>query len=322
MTTVIFDIDGTLADASDRLHLLKSTTKDWDKFHKESVKDKPIKELKRLHQCISDSNMEIVYVTARPEKYRELTEKWLHNNIQCSSSSWPLYMRKDSDFRPAEVVKEEILNTLRKTGRNVSMAFDDNKACIKMFRENGVMAFHHVDDEPISFKNRSLPHLTVIIGTAGAGKTTFIKQHLSEVSRSLISTDNIRRLMTGSEQDQTRNDDVFTYAARLLQLNNEFGISSIIDATNLKWKYRKRWVNLMPKDAEITYVVVDRPLEDKIASGGWRNSVVMTNGKTLIEYHQEVFSNNYYNILDGDGLDNVSVLLYTNNSVKPVKKGL
>ena len=38
----IFDIDGTLADCSHRLHYISGEHKDWDAFYKECVNDKPI----------------------------------------------------------------------------------------------------------------------------------------------------------------------------------------------------------------------------------------------------------------------------------------
>ena len=40
--TYIFDIDGTLADCSHRLHYISGENKDWDTFYKECVNDKPI----------------------------------------------------------------------------------------------------------------------------------------------------------------------------------------------------------------------------------------------------------------------------------------
>jgi phosphoglycolate phosphatase-like HAD superfamily hydrolase len=44
MKTVIFDLDGTLADLTHRLHYVKNGNRNWDKFFEECDKDLPIPE--------------------------------------------------------------------------------------------------------------------------------------------------------------------------------------------------------------------------------------------------------------------------------------
>jgi hypothetical protein len=45
---VIFDIDGTLADVSERIHHLKKTPKDWPAFFQGMTQDKAIRSMVRL----------------------------------------------------------------------------------------------------------------------------------------------------------------------------------------------------------------------------------------------------------------------------------
>ena len=47
---VIFDIDGTLADVSERVHHLEKRPKDWDSFFKGMAQDKAVRSMVRL--CI------------------------------------------------------------------------------------------------------------------------------------------------------------------------------------------------------------------------------------------------------------------------------
>ena len=74
----------------------------------------------------------------------------------------------------------------------------------------------------------------------------------------------------------------------------------------MKRQDRLKAALLVPKDVPVRYVVINRPLKDKIETGGWRNSVSVK-GKTLIEYHDQVFNSNKKDILAGDGLPNVTV---------------
>ena len=46
--TVIFDIDGTLADVSERIHHLRKKPKNWDAFFEGMAQDKAIRSIVRL----------------------------------------------------------------------------------------------------------------------------------------------------------------------------------------------------------------------------------------------------------------------------------
>ena len=90
---VIFDIDGTLADNSERQKYLSELR--WDMFFNEMGNDYPVKEVLELYNLIRNSQQyKIIIVSGRPEKYKKLTEQWLTwNNIYYDD----LYMRKDGD---------------------------------------------------------------------------------------------------------------------------------------------------------------------------------------------------------------------------------
>lgn len=135
---VIFDIDGTLANTSHRLHFLTQEKKDWDGFYAECKNDKPISEMVNLLNLIL-TECPVVFVTGRPEKCREDTLEWLEHNTDVSFTDYKveLYMRKDGDHRPDWQVKEEILKELQKDFE-IHMVFEDRKQVVDMWRRNGI----------------------------------------------------------------------------------------------------------------------------------------------------------------------------------------
>ena len=72
---VIFDLDGTLSDCTHRNHYLEKTPIDLDSFdalmHTDTVIAPIAFLLKNLSGVIK------IVLTARPDKYRKVTEKWL-----------------------------------------------------------------------------------------------------------------------------------------------------------------------------------------------------------------------------------------------------
>ena len=143
MKCVIFDIDGTLADCSHRIHHIKKQPKDWDSFFAELANDKPIDhvvELARMYQAALPDG--IVFVSGRPERTRGDTMKWLREHkIHNGYSKLRLYMRADGDRRDDDIVKFEILTRMRGQGLFPAMAFDDRDRIVKMWRANGVPCF-------------------------------------------------------------------------------------------------------------------------------------------------------------------------------------
>src|SRR5215212_4918815 len=68
---VIFDIDGTLADVSERIHHLKKKPKNWDAFFQGMVQDKAIHSMVRLCNLLYDSGIQIILCSGRHERSEE-----------------------------------------------------------------------------------------------------------------------------------------------------------------------------------------------------------------------------------------------------------
>ena len=101
---VIFDIDGTLADVDD---LLRYWDADPEEFYKRVGEAKVIEKIEKFYKMLlwADLHTLIIY-TARPEKTRIATDKWLEENGIFYEN---LLMAKDNDNRHDVDIKLEML---------------------------------------------------------------------------------------------------------------------------------------------------------------------------------------------------------------------
>lgn len=158
--------------------------------------------------------------------------------------------------------------------------------------------------------NTHLLHL--LVGPSGAGKSTYAKDHYHPSQ--VISSDRIREELCNSFEDQSRNDDVFKALHKIVKTRLECGLLTVVDATNLRNKDRKSLVKIAEEVdpvIKIKYIVIDRPLAEKIITGGWRGKVKFKHGDTeinLVEKHHMTMQSNLKDILNGDGFENVKVV--------------
>lgn len=130
---LICDIDGTLADIKHRKHLVEKGRPQWDEFFEAMGIDEVNYWCKELLECMS-ARHEIVYVTGRPENYREHTEEWMsRHNIP----SGRLYMRKEGDRRPDNKVKSDIFDEHLKD-KEIIFVLEDRKRVVDMWRSKGL----------------------------------------------------------------------------------------------------------------------------------------------------------------------------------------
>nr|WP_211176663.1 hypothetical protein [Pseudonocardia acidicola] len=128
----VFDIDGVLADVSHRLHHLYARPQRWEHFFSAADKDPLLEEgATRLRAALLD--YDVVYLTGRPERNRRLTERWLARHDLPTD---PLYMRSDDDYRPARMMKRQVLRKLART-RTVASVLDDDPAVVDILAADG-----------------------------------------------------------------------------------------------------------------------------------------------------------------------------------------
>ena len=142
---IIFDIDGTLADASERLkHITgEGKAKDWDAFFaaENMGADKRIRTMTEFAAALS-WNHYLIFVTGRPERTRQITADWLLYHVGgygIEITLDHLLMRADDDRRPSHEVKRDHLHALRAKGIHPQLAFEDRKADAEMYRAEGLI---------------------------------------------------------------------------------------------------------------------------------------------------------------------------------------
>lgn len=161
---IVFDIDGTLADATHRLHLIKDPlfwvhlhegkplTPDWSRFlsDEEVAKDLPIPQTWAIMDALLLMGHRVLFITGRNEATRAMTTKWLLN-YDCPHRKMPasqltsrysepkIYMRKDDDRRLSEDTKRSLLHQARADGYNPTMVFEDRVADTAMWRSEGLL---------------------------------------------------------------------------------------------------------------------------------------------------------------------------------------
>lgn len=145
----------------------------------------------------------------------------------------------------------------------------------------------------------NLHTLVLMVGPSGAGKSTVITTFFDE--HEVVSSDGIRAELLGDFRIQSNQDDVWAEVHRRVRQKLSFGQRVVVDATNLRFRDRKPFIEMAQRfGVELVYIVVDRPLEDKLRTGEWRLDV-----KGLIEKHDETFKNNLRDIMKGDGVARV-----------------
>lgn len=81
------------------------------------------------------------------------------------------------------------------------------------------------------------PCLVLLVGPAGAGKSTFASRHFARDE--IVSSDELREAITGDASDQTRNRAVFGALARRVARRLAAGRTAVVDATNLERSARR-----------------------------------------------------------------------------------
>lgn len=294
---IIIDLDGTICNLTHRLHYIQNGNRDYDAFHEECAYDEPIDDIIAVVQSLRDrfGKDAIVFVTGRGEQCREATINWLEHYV---GDFGALYMRQLNDFRKDVIIKEEILEDMVEDGYDPWLALDDREDIVRLWRDNGIKTLHCSDWQNNSKPFRQ-PTLHILVGPSGAGKSQYANDHFP--AQWIISSDDVRQDMLGDWKDQTKNEQVFKAFHKLIKARLESGLDVVADATHLRRKDRLAVTELARGD-KVVYHVINRPVEDKLRTGGWRLGV-----EGLIEKHEQRFKSQLKDILKGDNLPNVTV---------------
>lgn len=133
---VIYDMDGTLCDVRPVRHHVRGDKKsrNFHAFHVESEFCPPNINVLEMAKQTKEEGLSVVIVTAREERYRALTARWLEKHgVEYDT----LITRPYGDHRPDYETKKDILAQVSKYYRVVH-AVDDNPNVLALWKENGI----------------------------------------------------------------------------------------------------------------------------------------------------------------------------------------
>lgn len=134
---VIFDLDGCISDDRRRRALLPTDPRgesDWDAYHSDLSNDEFVNSDVLLPYV---GEHQIVFVTARPEKYRRRTWGWIFSNIG-DQGDYALLMRPDNDERPSPELKVALLRKHHIYPEQVVCAYDDRADVLSAYQDYGI----------------------------------------------------------------------------------------------------------------------------------------------------------------------------------------
>ena len=305
----VFDLDGSLANLDHRLHHVTDGNRRWKEFFAECGKDLPIWPVIHALQAHVKAGHRVEIWSGRSDEVRNQTEYWL--NAHGIDPALLTRMRPAGDSTQDFILKRSWLDA---EPVRPDAIYDDRTSVVSMWREAGVPCFQVAADWEKSRQSTIEPgshqpfKLVLMVGPSGSGKSIYCQTRFP--TDWVISSDQLREEMTGNPLDQSRNDDVFRAIKTLTVARLQCGLSTVIDCTHLARKTRREHVGLALPNTSVSYVVVNRPMNDKVRDGGWRNGVVRSDGRSLLEAHEQHFNSELKNILRGDDLPGVKVLDY------------
>ena len=136
-----FDLDGTLADCTHRLHHIirapgDDRPKDWRALFAAVGGDTPIMPMVEIAQALLSRAHWVIIITGRPDECRSATREWLTRHFG-PRHRLPLYMRRAGDHRNDDIVKPELFREAERDGYRIVQAFEDRSRVVDALRAAG-----------------------------------------------------------------------------------------------------------------------------------------------------------------------------------------
>lgn len=130
---VIFDLDGTLANADHRVHHLTGEVKDWRAFYADCAGDEPVAPIVATMLAMIAAGHDCEIWTGRSAEVAEETEHWLERH---GLGSVALRMRSTGDHQPDTTLKA---GWLEQAPVRPDLVFEDRASVVAMWREHGII---------------------------------------------------------------------------------------------------------------------------------------------------------------------------------------
>lgn len=162
--------------------------------------------------------------------------------LTCNLVIW--HMNKDVDFFLSKRAKY-CLSAFSEEGCRLLSTFH-------MIDQNGAISDHRYPESTldvilsekakiINYKPTAPNTLFMMVGPSGSGKSTFSGEMLGDTVE-LVSTDELRANLLGDIANQDNNEKIFAEARKLVNNHLVAGKDVVLDATNIKIKSRKMFV--------------------------------------------------------------------------------
>jgi len=137
---IVFDLDGTLADCSHRLHHIEKFDLDcchagkidWDTFYRACIDDAPIWPIINTLIAFRAAGAKVEIWTGRSDLVETETRQWF---LRHGISHVPMRMRPHGNHSPDYKMKRDWLH---EGGARPDLVFEDRSRVVQMFREEGI----------------------------------------------------------------------------------------------------------------------------------------------------------------------------------------
>lgn len=139
---IVFDLDGCISDDRHRAHLRPekgcSVPERYNAYNELCLSDKPmnLKTVNKAQRIVREDGKELIFVTARPQKHREATERWLWLNFGIDNPV--LLMRPNENTQPSEKLKPWLLSSRGFMSHHIFAAYDDRDDVLEAYRDYGI----------------------------------------------------------------------------------------------------------------------------------------------------------------------------------------
>ena len=160
------------------------------------------------------------------------------------------------------------------------------------------------------------PSLVLLIGSSGAGKSTFAARHFQPTE--IVSSDRCRAMICDDESDQTINSEAFGLLHHLARLRLQQQRLTVIDATNLQFRARRPLLRMArAHQIPIVAIVFRVPLETCLAHNQSRPERQV--GQEVLALHQQQLEAALLR-LDQEGYSRIYVIEKSDSASLTVRK--
>ncbi len=148
------------------------------------------------------------------------------------------------------------------------------------------------------------PSLVLLIGSSGAGKSTFSSSHFQPTE--VVTSDRCRAMISDDESDQTINAEAFGLLHHIARLRVQQRKLTVIDATNLQFRARRPLLRMArAHKLPIVAIVFQVSLETCLAQNQARTERQVS--QEVLELHQQQLAETLLR-LDREGYSQIYVI--------------